>query len=108
MELTTPQKSSEESDLTRFYAKRGFAGRVGFGDKPALVIIDMARAWLDPASPIGTDFGDLVERIAGVLETARPAKVPIFFTTMPFPPATPDLEGVYCRKLSFLKELKGA
>jgi len=90
-----------------FYADRGFAGRTGFGDHPALLVIDMGRAWTDPASPIGTDYGDMIDRIATVLEHARRAKVPIFYTTMQFPPTKADVEGVYCQKYTNLPKIKG-
>src|SRR5262245_49056512 len=35
------------SDLREKYLRRGWAGRVGFGSRPALVVIDLARFWLD-------------------------------------------------------------
>src|SRR4051812_22075972 len=34
-------------DLHAKYLRRGWAGRVGFGTRPALVVIDLARFWLD-------------------------------------------------------------
>jgi hypothetical protein len=35
-----------------YYKERGiFQGHFGFGERPALVVIDMAYGWTDPASP---------------------------------------------------------
>jgi nicotinamidase-related amidase len=96
------------SDLSTFYAQHGFAGRIGFGERPALIVIDMARAWLDPSSPIGTDFGDLVERIGQLVQSARRAAIPVFYTTMPYPAIPSDLVGVWARKLPHAAALEGA
>lgn len=45
----------------------------------------MARAWLDPASPIGSSTLDgVLENIVRLLDVARRASIPIFFTTMAY------------------------
>jgi nicotinamidase-related amidase len=93
--------------LAKFYAEHGFAGRLGFGERPALIVIDMARAWLDPASPIAADFEELIERIRSVLGAARGSRIPVFYTTMPYPPPPGDLAGVYARKLTHVAALSG-
>ena len=36
------------------YERSGFGGRMGFGERPALVVIDLARSWLDDTSPQGS------------------------------------------------------
>lgn len=94
-------------DLAKFYAEHGFAGRIGFGERPALIVIDMARAWLDPASPISADLEELIDRIRSVREAARRARIPVFYTTMPYPPPPADLAGVYARKLTHATALSG-
>ena len=33
---------------SQLYASRGFQRRVGFGTRPALIVIDMANAWTRP------------------------------------------------------------
>lgn len=39
-----------------YYKERGiFLRKFGFGKKPALIIIDMAYGWTDPAYAIGFD-----------------------------------------------------
>jgi len=35
-------------ETERFYRERGFATRVGYGDNPAVLLIDMTRALCDP------------------------------------------------------------
>src|SRR5262249_32086379 len=41
-------------DLRDKYLRRGWGGRVGFGSRPALVVIDLARFWLDAQKQIGS------------------------------------------------------
>jgi nicotinamidase-related amidase len=54
-----------------YYRERGiFQGKFGFGQRPALVVIDMAYGWTDPASAIRE-----------LLPAARAKGVPIYYTT---------------------------
>jgi nicotinamidase-related amidase len=36
---------------TRIYRERGFARRIGFGSRPALISVDLANAWTRPGNP---------------------------------------------------------
>jgi nicotinamidase-related amidase len=76
-------------DLRSAYARRGWGGRVGFGSRPALVVIDLARFWVDPRLQIGSSLDPVVEATCRVLAAARAAGVPIFFTSFAHDPAIP-------------------
>ena len=70
---------SADSDL---YRSRGFMRRVGFGERPALIHIDLANAWTRPGNPFSCDGMETI--IPGVqrLNAAGRAKgVPIVYTT---------------------------
>jgi nicotinamidase-related amidase len=49
----TLQQAFDES--TRIYRERGFARRIGFGRRPALVSVDLANAWTRPGNPFTCD-----------------------------------------------------
>ena len=68
-----------------YYKERGiFQGRFGFGRNPALVVIDMAYGWTDPAYAGGSARLDTaVAAIGALLPAARAKGIPIFFTTSP-------------------------
>jgi N-carbamoylsarcosine amidase len=69
-----------------YYKQRGiFQGRFGFGTCPALVVIDMAYGWTDPAYAGGSARLDAaVEAIRQLLPAARAKRVPVFYTTSAF------------------------
>jgi len=71
------------------YVARGWAGRVGFGDRPAVIVIDLAKFWTVPKEQIGADLDSVIENTARVLTAARAAGAPVFFTTFAFDPADP-------------------
>lgn len=75
--------------LRQRYLARNWAGRVGFGNRPALIVIDMAKFWLTPGEQIGADLTFVLDHVSQVLAAARLAKIPIFFTTYAFDPADP-------------------
>ena len=66
-----------------YYQERGiFQGRFGFGRRPALVVIDMAYGWTDPAYAGGSARLDsAIAALEELLPVARRQAVPIFYTT---------------------------
>jgi nicotinamidase-related amidase len=90
--------SLTNESLQSFYTARGFAGRVGFGVSPAVLVIDLARAWTEPASPLGSDLSAVIEQTNRILAVARAKRLPIFFTTMAFDAGLVDCGDVVKRK----------
>jgi nicotinamidase-related amidase len=76
-------------ELREAYRRRGWAGRVGFGDRPAVVVIDLARFWLDSRQQIGSNLDPVVEAACRIVTAARAVRVPVFFTTFAYDPAEP-------------------
>lgn len=63
----------------------GIGDRVGFGERPALVVVDLSLAFTDPSSKLGADLDAVVDDVARVVEIARAAgDVPIIFTTVAY------------------------
>ena len=87
-ELRGPLQS-HLAGLRERYLQRGWAGRVGFGTRPAVLVIDLARYWLDPGQQIGSPLDPVVQATRRVLDAARAVSVPIFFTTYAYDPALP-------------------
>jgi maleamate amidohydrolase len=62
----------------------GFHGRAGFGQRPALLVIDVNVGFTDPASPLVCDLEDVVAAIRRLLDEFRRAELPIVFTTVSY------------------------
>jgi maleamate amidohydrolase len=77
------------AELRGRYLGRGWGGRVGFGRRPAVIVIDLARFWTEPQTQIGADLESVIENTCPVLTAARRAQTPVFFTTYAFDPADP-------------------
>jgi N-carbamoylsarcosine amidase len=68
-----------DSDI---YQGRGFQRRVGFGQRPALVHIDLANAWTRPGNPFTCDGMDvIIPSVQRLNAAARPKGIPIVYTT---------------------------
>jgi len=62
----------------------GFHGRAGFGQRPALVVVDVNVGFTDPASPLVCDLEDVVLAIQQLLGETRKAGFPVVFTTVSY------------------------
>ena len=82
-------------------------GRVGYGERPAVLVIDMARAWTEAESPMGTDMADTIANIKKILDIARQTdpKIPNFFTVMAYDPSLKGITEVHNRKRPHLAKL---
>ncbi len=77
------------AELKGRYLNRGWGARVGFGTRPALVVIDLALYWTRPDCQIGTNADSVVNATCEVLAASREAGIPIFFTSFAYDPADP-------------------
>ena len=81
---------SDVTEVRRLYASKGFGKRTGFGEKPAVLVIDFQRTFTDASSPWGADLQPQLRETARVLAAARKAQVPIFFTNVSYEPDSQD------------------
>ena len=76
--------------LRERYIERGWGGRTGFGERPALIVIDLALFWTDAHNRCtGSNVDSIVDAACQLLQEARAAGIPIFFTTWDYDPAYP-------------------
>ena len=89
-------------DLRADYVAAGFGGKLAFGVKPALLIVDVVMAYLDPASPIYAGVEDALAANERLIAAARSADVPVIFTNVLYTPGGLD-GGMFFRKVPALK-----
>ena len=73
------------------YAARGYGAKpVGFGDKPAVVVVDFQKGFTDSAFPMGSApmVGSAVDRTVGVMRAAKAAGLPIIACVIAFDTAS--------------------
>ncbi len=100
--------SLDNAELAKFYEAAGFRGRVGWGERPAILVIDMAGAWTNPDEQIGSDLSEVEDNIVKILAEGRRAGLPIIFTTMAWDPSHSEIGEVVKRKTTHsLKMLHG-
>jgi maleamate amidohydrolase len=96
--------ADEQSATQEFYRRKGLAGRVGFGERPALLVVDLTVGFTDPASPLGADLDREIEAVRLLLRTARAVKIPIHFTTIAY--GANEDGGAFMRKITSLTVLR--
>jgi len=84
----------------------GFDGTLRPGRRPAVLAIDMMRAYFEQASPLCLPSRDCLASGARVLSAARASGVPVIHTRVQFAPDGSD-GGVFVRKVRALEQLYG-
>ncbi len=74
----------QEGDLAADYAGAGFGGRLGFGSRSALVVVDVCRAYLDPSSPLYAGVEQAASSVGRLVAGARDSGVPVLWTRVRF------------------------
>ncbi len=64
------------------YETRGFGGRQGAGERPAVVVVDLIEGFTNPASKLHCDTDAAVEATRRLLDAARAAGSAVLFTTV--------------------------
>jgi nicotinamidase-related amidase len=89
------------------YVKSGFAGKMGWGNKPALLLVDVCNAYWSKESPLDTSSNPASAAAPASIEklvnAAREGKVPLIWTRVEY--TEPDMSdaGVFFCKAPLLK-----
>ena len=76
-------------------------GTLEWGDHPAVIVVDICHAYLDPESPLYAGVESAVESAGRLVDAARAAGVPVVFTRVEFAPGGAD-GGLFFRKVPAL------
>jgi maleamate amidohydrolase len=89
----TSGKEDEE-----FFRQRGFGITIGFGERPALIIIDMIKGFTDAAMPLGANLDAQIEAQKPLLAVARERDIPVIFSTVMYEEADIKDAGIWALK----------
>jgi maleamate amidohydrolase len=93
-------------DLQADYDLAGFGNRLGFGDRPALIVIDFVTAYLNRESALYAGVEHTVVPAKRVLEAARVAEIPVIYTQVVYADDGRD-GGLFFRKVGALRSFVG-
>jgi maleamate amidohydrolase len=89
----------------QMYQQRGFSSRVGFGERPALLVIDFIKGFTDTNCPLGSNLDAEVEATKQLLDSFRSQNLPVHFTTTAYDEEMVSA-GVFVKKVPSLSHLK--
>lgn len=92
-------------NLDQDYEAAGFSGRLGFGEKPALILVDFVEAYFDEDSPLYAGVEDTLAAAIRLLDAARAAGIFRVFTNVAFMPGGAN-GGVFMKKVPILKVME--
>lgn len=87
------------------YRHTGLAGEVGYGQRPAILVVDIILGFTDRDSPLAAELDDEVAAIRRLLDAGRGRGIPVFFTTTSYGPDCRDA-GHFLRKVPSLATLQ--
>ncbi len=74
----------DKKNLSNDYDNAGYNKRLGFGNKPALILVDFVMAYFDPDSPLFASVENNLKSAIKVLDQARLSKIPVIYTNVVF------------------------
>jgi maleamate amidohydrolase len=96
----------EQGRAVTGWCRTGFGGRVGYGRRPALLVVDVTLGFTDPGSPLGADVGAVVGAVRRLADTARSAAIPVVFTTVAYGQAERIAARLFTQKVPALLTLE--
>lgn len=86
------------------YKQAGFGGRLEFGSSPALLIVDVCRAYVDECSPLyaGPGAVSALKQNVVLRDCAHELGIPVIFTEVKYHPSGVD-GGLFFRKVPALR-----
>ncbi len=84
------------------YRQAGFGEELGFGRRPALLLVDAVLAYLDPASPLYAGAESALAAMERLYVAAKAAAAPVIFTNVVYTPGGVD-GGHFYRKIKSLR-----
>jgi nicotinamidase-related amidase len=69
-------------DDEEFFRHRGFGIKIGFGERPALIVIDMINGFTDATMPLGAPLESQLAAQKPLIDAAHERNIPVIFSTV--------------------------
>lgn len=93
------------SNAPDFFRDRGFGGGMGFGKRPALVIVDFMNGFTDTNYPLGASCDAQIQETNKLLDAAHAAHVPAIFSIIQYDDEKMSDAGLWIKKIGGLNSL---
>jgi maleamate amidohydrolase len=100
----TERTSQSDAEL---FQQRGFGLKIGFGERPALIVIDMLKAFTNPKMMLGANLDNEIEAIKPLLAVAHERDIPVIFSTVIYNDADLKDAGIWALKMKGVATLRG-
>jgi maleamate amidohydrolase len=88
---------SQQSD-EEFFKERGFGQTIGFGERPALIVIDVVKAFTDPDMMLGANLDAEIDAIKPLIAAAHERDIPVIYSTVKYEDADLKDAGIWALK----------
>lgn len=80
--------------------------RIGFGQRPLVLVVDLARAFTEPPRPLACDVSDVIGASNRLIDAARENGHPVLFTTVGYENDDLSDAGLWARKIGGQSDLR--
>jgi maleamate amidohydrolase len=88
---------AEKSDA-EFFKERGFGLTMGFGERPAVLVVDLVKAFTDSSRMLGANLDSQIAATQPLLEVAHARDIPVIFSTVRYDEADLRDAGIWVLK----------
>ncbi len=92
---------TSDDELTASYRHSGFGQDLGSGTSPAVLVVDVCRAYAVEGSPLYANCEGAFDATASLIATARSTATPVIWTRVRYQPGGAD-GGLFYRKVGAL------
>jgi nicotinamidase-related amidase len=92
-------------DETAFFESRGFGQKIGFGKSPAVLVIDIVKAFTDPNRVLGADMDAQIDATNALIDVAHEKGIPVIYSSVAYDDANFMDAGVWRLKQKGIADL---
>ena len=81
-----------------FFTQRGFGLTIGYGHRPAVLVIDMIRAFTNPDAMLGANLDSQIKATQNLLRSSRSRGLPVIFSTVSYDDVDLKDAGIWALK----------
>jgi maleamate amidohydrolase len=96
----TERRVTSGKDDEEFFRQRGFGIKIGFGERPALIVIDMLKGFTDSNMPLGANLDSQIAAQTPLVDVAHERGIPVIFSTVIYEEENIKDAGVWALKQS--------